>query len=469
MSRRPRQAPSPGAWVLGILCASLVLAFAEPALLNLIGVRKVDHWALKADFGIPAVKWVRIPAPPGVPEAAADHVLRKPSIGLDFKCMDAHLRCAGPGLEIYGDTCSTNDPYGRNFRYPPLMAYAMSWSRWMPFQTALGLWSIFILAGVFAAAWALARAASRGPGVSGAGTTAPVQAALLLTLFYPVLFAFERGNNDVWVLLLYAAAMLFWHRGHWMTAGLCVGWSLMLKLYPAPLWIAAITVGAAGLWTDRRRATRWLAGLAAGVATVLIPLGRDYRFFLERYAADVGRYPVLRGSKDLDPALITEKTMISGSALDHAFLMSYGKWGWVLGGALWLAATAAWCVLAAGRGRMSDRRAHEWLAFAFVGALCTYLIPGTESFDYNLITAIPLAVCLLYMKPAGGGPLLAWGAGLWTLGVALPRWVNEFVFGFPERSFSALLVLQATGMILIAAYLVLAARILTGAKDTGRA
>lgn len=459
-----------GDWLIGILCFCLVLAFAKPALLHVLGVPNIQQRTLAPDFGIPQAKWikVRVPSVP-MPESTGvvDGYMNWPSIGLDFKCVDVHLRCAGPGRGIYDDKCSAADPMKRKFLYPPLMAYLFVWVLWLTPGVALGLWSLLVLAGSFAAAWILARAFR----VSGEDRAAPaLQTAVLFTLFYPVLFAFERGNNDVWVLLLYTAAVLGWMREKMWLTGLCVALAAMIKIYPAALGCGCVVAGLAMLRSDRKRALAWLGGLGGGVLAVLIPLGRDYSDFLFKHFLSTIRQrynePVLA---PLSLPKFDPHSNIMGSSLDHAFRMSYGSAGTWLGIALWAAVLAVWCGLVWRKNEPAVRQQHALLAFLFLAALCTYLVPGTESFDYNLVTAIPLFVYFVYFKPVTVPVLFGAGASLWVLGAALPRWANEFIFGFPERSFSVPLVFQVTGMCLIVVYLIAAClKLNRGSKAVSR-
>ena len=90
-----------GNGVITALCLCLILAFAKPALLYALEVRKLPQLTLNADFGIPPVKWIPVPVPPVVAPLSSVGIvngyMKWPSIGLDFRCVELHVRCAGPG------------------------------------------------------------------------------------------------------------------------------------------------------------------------------------------------------------------------------------------------------------------------------------------------------------------------------------------------------------------------------------
>ncbi len=422
-----------GKWVLGILLASAALAIIQPAVVPLTGGTSMDR-ALGATYGIQSLRWVQIQVPmeKAIPGVGAQF-FKLPAIGLDFVSMDIYLRCAGPGIKVYQNTCS-GDPLKRAFLYPPLMAYLFAWTPLVPQLTAIGIWSVAVLAGIFLAVWFLASRIR----VPSAGAVSPVVLALAAAAAYPSVFAFDRGNNDVWVLLLYAAAVGAFVKDRFFWVGLLVSLSVMVKLYPAPLAGACLMAALASLAVDRRRAAVWIGGLAAGVLLVAIPLFENYRYLILEH------FPKF-----------TERDIIPGSALDHSLKIAYGYPGLVLGVLLWAAAVLVWCRAASGRDRASGRRGRALMCFCYLAALCTYFVPRTESFDYNLITAFPLLVCLAYtaVRPGRAGWWFKCGTLLWTAGIALPRWINASVFGFPERSFSVFLVMQVAGLICLAAHL----------------
>jgi hypothetical protein len=423
-----------GRWIMAILAASLILAFARPSFSYLTHRDNVMALGLSADYGIPAVRWVKIRVPESeLPPGSPPQILKFPSIGLDFNCVDTYLRCAGPGVQIYKKDCP-GDLFGRFFMYPPLMSYLFAWIPLVSKETAMGIWTMFVLIGVFASVWVVA-AVIRKLTLSTV-VVRPILLAVAVTLSYPTMMAYERGNNDVWVLLIYAAATVALVFGKSFWTAFFVSVAVMLKLYPAPLLLTCGIIGLLHFRHDRRQTLMWLAGAAAGIAVIAIPLFSDYRYYLfEHYLA--------RTSYSIAP----------GSFMDHSLIISYGITGAVIGGLLWILAMLSWCRSALELDEASDRKQRTLLAFTFLAALCTYLHPRTESFDYNLITAFPLLVCLVYAEPRSGALLLKVGAVLWTAGIALPRWINLIVFNLPERTFSAFLILQTIGLICIAAHL----------------
>lgn len=424
-----------GKWILGILLGSAALALLQPAVVPLRGGTSMDR-ALSVNYGIPPLRWIQVQVPPSqaIPGTGAQY-LKLPAIGLDYICVDTYLRCAGPGRDIYSAVCP-GDPLKRPFQYPPLMAYMFAWVPLLPVLNAIGIWSSFILICIFAATWILAFLVQRMGGSN--VPCSPIITALLLTSAYPSVFAFDRGNNDVWILLCYSAAAAALLSGRNLWVGLMVAVSVMLKLYPAPLAVACAFIALTTLMRNRARALSLLLGLIGGIAVVLVPLFDAYRFFVFEH------YPKT-----------TSYDIIPGSALDHSLVVSYGHVGMAIGLLLWIAAVVVWTRSELGLDPSKSRQSRILLSFCYLAALCTYLFPRTESFDYNLITAFPLLICLAYtaVRPGAAGWWFKFGTVLWTAGIALPRWINASVFGFPERSFSVFLVMQAAGLICLAAYL----------------
>ena len=174
------------------------------------------------------------------------------------------ILAAGEAQQLGRDPYALNplDPFSRPHVYGP-------W--WL----VTGDWGL-----VRSDAWWLGSLMAIATTIIGAGLLAPrnkrtgfMAAALLISP--PVLFAMERGNNDLVMLhLLFGAAWLATRR-HW--SGAVAGGGLLLitaalKLYP----LAALPMLAARA-TSRGRALGWVALTAIGCATVLLMSWATYR------------------------------------------------------------------------------------------------------------------------------------------------------------------------------------------------
>jgi len=174
------------------------------------------------------------------------------------------ILAAGEAQQLGRDPYEHNplDPYNRPHVYGP----------WWLVTGDLGL--------VRSDAWWLGSLMAIATTIIGAVLLAPrnkrtwfMAAALLISP--PVLFAMERGNNDLVVLFLLFGAAWLATRQHWF--GAAVGGGLLLitaalKLYP----IAALPMLTARA-TSRGRAIGWVALTAIGCATVLLISWATYR------------------------------------------------------------------------------------------------------------------------------------------------------------------------------------------------
>jgi hypothetical protein len=293
--------------------------------------------------------------------------------GLDLQNLHAfHTQCPGWPIPYDRTGAECGDSIGRAMVYPPLLYWAMGWTRLVSFPLATVLWSIAIpvltLAGVAITARAdLESRPSRAalPAWKGA-------LGLLFLLQMPMAYAVERGNNDALVLPVYAFAILLFVREKLLLAGVVLAVACWLKIYPAvPV---ALLLGALALSADRRRLEALLTGLSMGGLTIAILTLPDSW----TYATEVL------------PAFAAQKGGFGTSS--HTLFRSWG------GLAFKLAMIAYWCVF--------TRRAlpkDPVLVLAAGLAIATFFPSVTN--DYNLITAYPFLWLVLdrLLRPGMSG------------------------------------------------------------------
>lgn len=127
------------------------------------------------------------------------------TLGLDLQNLYVFHHCDARGNPYLstGDHCS--DPSGRDMYYPPLMYFAFSWLDRVPFPFATGIWAAAILAGVLWSSLTWGRSTQ----LVNASTKVTWPFVILLGLQFPTLFAIERGNCDVLVLVTWTVAAHF--------------------------------------------------------------------------------------------------------------------------------------------------------------------------------------------------------------------------------------------------------------------
>src|SRR5437016_5580229 len=107
---------------------------------------------------------------------------------------------------IAGSLCG--DSLGREMFYPPFLYWCFFWLRHVSFRTAILLWTISIPIALFLSFrnWApLSRK--------------KLALWLLLLVQFPVVFAMERGNSDILVVLLWTLSFVFFRSHRFFLSG----------------------------------------------------------------------------------------------------------------------------------------------------------------------------------------------------------------------------------------------------------
>ncbi|MEI8345603.1 MAG: glycosyltransferase family 87 protein, partial [Candidatus Omnitrophota bacterium] len=421
--------------VVAVLLLCLACALAQPlAVNNSSGPGPGERFEVL--FGVP-VQWYKSPFDP----RPAHMALPENSRGLDFLNVDCCMRCRGTGKDIYRQSGCPGDPFGRPYTYPPLLTCLFYWIFLLNTAQAAALWSWAVLGLIFANAcfWFYAKGFRPGGENGGLILKRPFLLALLFTASYPSIFAFERGNHDVWVLLFVSGLAWCLARQRWLAAGLTASLAALVKVYPFLLLIPLIAFCAAALllWLGFRKTVLLDAGfkmlLGAGLG-LAAGIGVFYEPTVE-YATRM--LPMLAKLKLTDPANLFSHSLPAafGSAgtLGFACLWGVGTFALVLFLVRWILNSEK-----GGRGNVA-------LAFSYLGALMVYL--ANTSYDYNLIMLIPLLACWMSHPRTHQDPLATTGILLLLLGAALPRWIQPACAG--SLKFSFYLALQCAGWSLI--------------------
>lgn len=292
-------------------------------------------------------------------------------VGADLHNLYVFHQCAARDAPYLGSGPACGDVAGRDMIYPPVLYFSFAWVRPLNFEAVTLLWSAVVAIGTFASLLAFAPAARwRGDGRLG------LFAGLLL-VGYPLLFALERGNNDVIVLLCWAGALLAWRAGRAGLAGLALGVSVAFKIYPAVGALPVAVAVVAGLLTrpeTRRAGLRFAAG---GVAGAALP-----NLLLWDQVVTWATVKLPGFSSSLGPT----------SSFNHSLPSTFAPMSPVPFQAVLL---LAWSVAAVRRWRDDP-------ALVMAGALAASTSVASSSFDYNLITALPLLLLQFQGATAGG-------------------------------------------------------------------
>jgi len=292
-------------------------------------------------------------------------------LGADLHNLYTFHQCAARNDPYLASGLACGDVAGRDMYYPPALYWAFAWVRPLTAEAVTLIWTTVVALGTFASLLAFAPAARwRDDGRLG------LFAGLLL-VGYPLLFALERGNNDVLVLLCWAGALWAWRAGRPALSGAAIGLSAALKVYPA---VGALPV-AVGVLADlvtrpasRRGGLRFAAGgLVGAVLPNLLLLGQFRTWAtvkLPEFASIV-------------PAPSTFSHSLAGTLAPSSPLP------------LQVLLLLAWAAAAVRRWRDDP-------TLVLAGGLAVSTSLAGVSFDYNLITALPLLLVQFQRATAGG-------------------------------------------------------------------
>lgn len=279
------------------------------------------------------------------------------------------------GPRLTGTLCG--DVGGRPMYYPPILYWAFAWLRPLSFDVAVIIWRGFIVLG---AAFSLVVWMEL---VRSRGRILGVAFLILLLPQFPLLFAAERGNNDILILLGWTGAAALFVRGRVATAGGVGAILSAAKLYP----LFACAVLAAGMVRQKRLLVRYLGGfVSAALLCLVVP--QTTLYYLE----------VL-------PRFAAQKP--SPMPYSHGLPTHLGWSGLLLGGII----VAAW-VFAGTRARELPAR-----VTVLAGAIALSTFFSYTSYDYNLITVYPLMAVLFIRSRNEGGSWLY--VSLWLLIVSV--------------------------------------------------
>jgi len=414
-----------------VLLGSLILILIKPTLFSVLN--RTDGLGLSMDYGIPT-RWHAKESDPRSPFV----MIPENSIGLDFLTFDSYVRVAGMQTKIY-KWVSPVDPLGRSYHYPPLLTLAHMWVLLFTTKAAVGLWSLAVLALIYLNAYFWFEASQKWfrDEKFSMHSKSNMLLAGLFTLSYPSVFSYERGQNDVLILLLISVMAVLLNRRKWFCLGTVISLSVLMKVYPAfifvPFFFFSLFCILSGL--VRRKGMnvglRLMAGLFFGVLIVVLPLYSQHLYFLTVTL----------------PALTVLTEELPGCLICHSIPIAFGSRGTVLATGLWILVSGClvhflyrWTICKELRFRVPS-----FLAFTWITALMIYF-PRT-SFDYSLILLIPLFAVISISSEQIRGAAVRLGLLLLLLGFALPRWVHGIFF--EANSFSSFLALQVLGLVLV--------------------
>jgi hypothetical protein len=295
--------------------------------------------------------------------------------GLDLHNHQAFHACFARNNPYLATGLQCHDDAGRDMFYPPLLYFSFAWTRLCSLATAVRIWAAAILLGTLGSLlyWARADRVAGPSGFRAARSSRLELAAFLVLLLaqYPVVFAVERGNSDVWVLVLWTLATALFASGRFALAGFVAGASAAMKLYSV-FGCFVTGIGLVGQTIANRPSRRPLARFAlAGVLAVALAI---LVFLPQTRAYLEDEFP--RYASEVNPVFVYSHS------LQHVFPQRL----WIAY-LLFAALLAVWTA-AAVRFVLID----PVLVFAGGLAISTYF--ASTSYDYNLVVTYPLLVLL---------------------------------------------------------------------------
>lgn len=281
-----------------------------------------------------------------------------------------------------GEEC--NDRVGRPFLYPPVLYWTFAWTRLIPkYGVAVVVWRLTLIGLMLVSGrWWVINASKVSKAPDGMRVVMIALWILLLTQF-PFVFALERGNTDVIVVAAWTLLSAAVVGERFLLGGLLGGFAVGFKLYP----LVSVGILLIGLNGQRPVAiARFVAGFAVGILVPMLFLLEDASTFVASVLPGLVR-------SDATPPLL--------------FAHSLQSLPVAVGVALGLVLLLPWVVAA-------HRALFRAPLLVLSGGLAVSTYFGSISYDYNLVTALPLGLLV-----AGMG-LKENGSGVWkvlTLGM----------------------------------------------------
>lgn len=298
-----------------------------------------------------------------------------PYIGFDLQNIYAFQHSSSANNPYLITGAEAGDVAERGTIYPPMLYFLFSWTRLLSFNSSSIIWSIFVglFIGLSLFFW------TKKEDWSNKRKIPMLVFSVLLLAQFPSVFAIERGNTDVIILLFWSLSYYCFVNGKYFGAGAFAGISVITKIYPlfsCSVVIVAILVSFFRHPENRKAYVACLVG--GGVAAICI----SALLFA----------PTLTYVQKVVPIL--DKIRCSLEYFSHSLRFVFYRlpdgqqvWGGRLLGFVLL---GSWIIAAL-------RYLKEDPAMIFAGALAISTYFSDLSFDYNLITTYPLLL-LLFMR-----------------------------------------------------------------------
>ena len=288
--------------------------------------------------------------------------------GLDFNNVYAYSTCdkilsAKYENNFYmasGTDCG--DAMGRPFVYPPLLYYSTKWvSFFDTFESARLAWRIFICTSFLICILLWSRSKKDFL------YTLPLFLGLMLQ--FPAIFALERGNNDILVIILWTLSAFSYKKKAYSWSGCFASLSILMKVYPLFSFLV-VTIGLA----LNKKITILKKFIIGSFLTGLITFFLFHNLWYSFYA-EISGFSNSRMVLDI---------------INHSVQYLTPNKG--INTLIYLLIIAIWS--------KAFRFDSEEKLMSFSGALALSTYFSATSFDYNLITTYPLIVLLFaqYLK-----------------------------------------------------------------------
>lgn len=350
-------------------------------------------------FSIPSYKLI----PFGTPDGLDFHNIYSYS-----KCTETiNLKFENNIYHAHGADCK--DAMNRPFVYPPLLYYSTLWvSHFDTFESARLAWRLFIVLGLL---WSI---------YIWLGTINNFLRVLPFTLLlffqFPMIFALERGNNDILVILTWTFSYYFFKKGRDTISGLFAVMSVLMKVYP----LFAIIIPILGFVVSREylRLKKYLIGVLTGGIVIYISFNWLWYSFFQIIKEFSGH------------------RMVFGVINHSVQYLSSNK---LVNTLTFVTILATWVY----RYRFDRRQS----AVTLSGALAISTFYSATSFDYNLITTYPLILILI----SGQIETFNFKKFLILLGLVIGLFGNRYMFIWGnDYGYKFRLIIQIVSFVLVA-------------------